>query len=310
MLGKTEICFKYILFIVAYISQSPLLMKCKVIIDKLRTLKRNQSKNVFILLTVVSGFAHKAFSQNETNLFCLSNASYKVYNQIESKLSSSKKITVTTWNVYKYGKQGVFKDIQKLYQQSDLLLIQEAVHTPAWENSFTSYMPEMSWVMYKSFCQNSSTAATGVLIGARSNLNAVQNLLSPGTEPVLGTHKASGVGYITVANKKVLIINTHALNFNLGEDFENHIDQIVERIKLHTGPVIWGGDFNTWNNIRTEYLVKKASEVGLFHAHPAQDDRFLKLDHIFYRGLSQQRTTILNYETSDHYPVQTVFTVD
>jgi len=263
-----------------------------------------------MLFTMINIFCNSAFSQIETNPLCASTESHKSYNKIENKLDSVRKLTVTTWNVYKYGKQGVFTDIQKLHQQSDLFLIQEAVHTPAWEKSFTSYMPDMNWVMYKSFCQNSNTAATGVLIGARSNLNAVQNLLSPGTEPILNTHKASGLGYLTIANKKILVVNTHALNFNLGSDFENHIDQVVERIKQHIGPVIWGGDFNTWNGVRMTYLMKKTAEAGLFHAKPINDNRFLQLDHIFYRGLSQQRTTVLDYETSDHYPVQTVFTIE
>lgn len=265
---------------------------------------------VFISFSVVHIFCLNAYSQYETNLFCESEQSHKIYNFTKNKLQSTNQLTVTTWNVYKYGKQGVFNDIRKLYQQSDLLLIQEAVHTPAWEKVFVSYMPNMNWVMYKSFCQNSNTDATGVLIGTKAPLAYPKTLLSPGTEPILNTHKASGVGYLQIQNKNILIVNTHALNFNLGTDFENHIDQIIQVIRNHAGPVVWGGDFNTWNDSRMSYLLSETKKIGLYQALPHNDNRFLKLDHVFYRGLSHQGTTILEKTTSDHDAVQSIFTLD
>ena len=103
-----------------------------------------------------------------------------------------------------------------------------------------------------------------------------------------------------------MLINTHALNFNLGTDFEDQIDQLIEMISQTEAPVIWSGDFNTWSAGRRSYLFNQAISQGLDPLIPHSDSRTLKLDHILVRGFHSVKTKVLDqFKSSDHYPVMT-----
>jgi endonuclease/exonuclease/phosphatase (EEP) superfamily protein YafD len=160
-----------------------------------------------------------------------------------------------------------------------------------------------SFNFFKSFCWGDS--ANGVLTGSRFPLERNTAVISPGTEPIASTPKVSGYSQIKIDNKIVHIINTHALNFNSGSLFETQIDQLVRFIGTLQGPVIWAGDFNTWNPLRKSYLNEQTAKVGLVHDVPTNDDRFLILDHIYVRGFSVIKTEVVSEKSSDHVPLRT-----
>lgn len=212
-------------------------------------------------------------------------------------------LTVLTWNAHKFADDQYFTDLQKLSQKSDLIFIQEAMHSSGWQKAFATNLP-FDWSFYKSFCLNDQ--ATGVLTGSRYPLITPLTITSTGTEPILFTPKVSGLSFIQFQNKKIMLINTHALNFNLGSDFEDQIDQIIEVISQTNLPIIWSGDFNTWSDSRRAYLFSQAMSQGLDPLIPKNDPRNLKLDHILVRGFLSLKTEVLNqFESSDHFPVMT-----
>lgn len=256
----------------------------------------------FLLTSLIANSVAIADRPEDTSYLCSSERNQLNFNtHIQSQNKST--LTVLTWNAHKFADTQYFIDIKKLSQNSDLIFIQEAMHSSGWQNAFASHMP-FDWSFYKSFCTNNQ--ATGVLTGSRYPLMTPRTILTTGTEPLSFTPKVSGVSFIEFQNKKIMLINTHALNFNLGSDFEDQIDQIIEMISQTNLPIIWAGDFNTWSPGRRSYLFNQAISQGLDPLIPKNDSRTLQLDHILVRGFRSLNTKVLDqFKSSDHLPVMT-----
>lgn len=262
-----------------------------------------------LLLLVISAMAQSvavAERPQDISYLCSTNRNQLSFNlsilPLE-KLPEKPSLTVLSWNAHKLGDIQFFIDLKKLSQISDLVFIQEAMHSSGWQNAFASHMP-FDWSFHKSFC--SGDQATGVMTGSRFPQITPRTVTSTGVEPISFTPKVSAVSYILFQNKKVMLINTHALNFNLGTDFEDQIDQLIEMISQTDAPIIWSGDFNTWSAGRRSYLFNQAISQGLDPLIPHSDSRALKLDHILVRGFRSVKTKVLDqFKSSDHYPVMT-----
>lgn len=213
-----------------------------------------------------------------------------------------KTIEVLTWNVLKFQRDNSFTDLMALTNKSDIAFVQEAVHSSDNQASATKSVA-MDWTFFKSFCRD--YGATGVQTGSRFSQVQTDALLAPAIEPIVNTPKVTGFSTIEIQGVKVLLINVHGLNANKGLDFEKHMDQITEVAKTFNGPIIWAGDFNTWNPLRTAYLNSKAKELGMIMLKPEVDNRTKKLDHILVRGFRAKSVTVLDtYQSSDHFPVR------
>lgn len=215
--------------------------------------------------------------------------------------SETQTIEVLTWNVLKFKRENSFSDFTNLTGKADIAFIQEAVHTSELQNK-TAQSVSMDWTFFKSFCRE--YGASGVQIGSRYPQLDADALLAPALEPVVNTPKVTGFSEVEISGRKVLLINVHGLNANKGLDFEKHMDQIVEVAAKFEGPIIWAGDFNTWNPARLTYLKTKAQSIGVTLLVPETDNRKLKLDHILVRGFKAKSVKILDtYQSSDHWPV-------
>ncbi|MFN3455477.1 MAG: endonuclease/exonuclease/phosphatase family protein [Pseudobdellovibrio sp.] len=212
-------------------------------------------------------------------------------------------IEVVTWNVLKFQRDNSVRDMLSIANASDILFLQEAVHSGNFQNKF-ELGAGLDWTFYKSFCQF-NRSATGVQTGTRFPQLEVKTVVAPGYEPILRTPKVSGLSIIEINSVKILLVNIHGLNFNQGEEFEKHIDQISMIIGQFSGPVIWAGDFNTWNETRMTYLKNTVDSLGLVFLMPKNDNRSEKLDHIIVRGFKAKSIEVLDtYQTSDHFPVR------
>jgi endonuclease/exonuclease/phosphatase (EEP) superfamily protein YafD len=90
--------------------------------------------------------------------------------------------------------------------------------------------------------------------------------------------------------------------------WKKQIDEIVLLLPEH-GPLIFAGDFNTWNSERFNYLEKV---LGTLHMRYANYDHniIMRLDHIWTRDIHQIETKAdVSMHTSDHYPVKLLFTL-
>jgi endonuclease/exonuclease/phosphatase (EEP) superfamily protein YafD len=237
-----------------------------------------------------------------------SNLDQRSFSETVQSRTNSGEFTLVNWNAHKLSDSKFLSDLVLLSQSADLITLQEAMHSTDYEQLFLrNFKFDVSF--FKSFCFNKNKDATGVMTLSRIHLENNLTLLSPGREPITNTPKVSGYSLVRITGVgPVHIINTHALNFNLGGDFKRHIDSIEQLIHQLQGPVIWVGDFNTWNNIRTSYLMKAAEELGLTHVALSRDSRLLKLDHVFVRGLNVKSAEVLNnFKSSDHKPIRVIF---
>ncbi len=254
---------------------------------------------LFIFIFYTAAFASQSELCHDENRVQLSFS-----NSVKTREAET--ISVVIWNAHKLDDAQFFPDLVGLSQNADLILLQEALHNDELQNKFAIQIP-MDFSFFKSFCTLTNTA-TGVLTASRFKLENNLALISPDTEPITFTPKVSGYSAIEIPGiGKIHILNTHALNFNMGSAFERQMTQLAEFINSLQGPVIWAGDFNTWSPGRRKQLFSLAQKAGLTPLLPRNDSRFLKLDHFFIRELEPQEIIILdNLKSSDHFPVKLI----
>ncbi|UOF00702.1 endonuclease/exonuclease/phosphatase family protein [Bdellovibrio reynosensis] len=215
---------------------------------------------------------------------------------------------ISVWNIKK-GSEGArwARDFTSLVQRSNLVLIQESM--------LDAFVPAIA-LNQKGFCWNFATSfidndnnPTGVMSGGRIKALSVHYLRSPGREPILNTPKMTLIEEYAIANhpQTLLIANIHALNFVSNETNREHIDQAADYLKKHKGPMIFAGDFNTWNGNRLSATDAIMNYLKLKKVVLKNDSRGRKLDHIYIRGFDTLEAEILNdVDSSDHKPLTAV----
>ncbi len=224
-------------------------------------------------------------------------------------------IRVLCWNIQKKSGgrwQRDFLEIARRYEP-DLYLLQEAYLTGELRELLGTL--GLGWHLTPNLMAAGAGTYGGVLT-ATSVLPAAETpLLSDYAEPILGTNKAAlATLYRLPADRELLVLNVHGLNFVGLDRYRSQLEEIETRIAVHEGPVILSGDFNTWNRGRMKLLLETADRLGLERMRfTERDERHLRrfpfahpLDHLFYRGLTPraERSDVLEtVRSSDHLPI-------
>lgn len=179
---------------------------------------------------------------------------------------------------------------------------------------------EMSWSFAPNFVDLHHRVYFGVLTAANPRPIAHQSVLTAHHEPILNTPKVSLVTEYRLADlsETLLTINSHLINFVHSAKFAAQLQELEFTLAAHRGPILFAGDFNTWNRSRAALLNQVASRLGLTPVifaphHDKQLKRFLfspPLDYIFYRGLSERPASAYvldNIASSDHKPMLVEF---
>ncbi|MNJ92634.1 hypothetical protein D3C87_103080 [compost metagenome] len=213
------------------------------------------------------------------------------------------------WNIKKAeAKDAWAKDFEHFTAKSDVVLIQEAM--------IDSYMPNVV-TRQQNFCWNFAASfidkdqeISGVMNGSHVLPLSAQFLRSPGREPVIKTPKMVLVHEYAIANaaETLLVANIHGLNFTADALNREQIEQVKAVLAKHKGPLIFAGDFNSWNSNRLSYLDEILGSIGMSKVSFEDDKRTFKLDHIYVRGLGVMKTTLhRDIKTSDHSPISASF---
>jgi len=227
------------------------------------------------------------------------------------EFSTSPDFVLTCWNVYKGGIQGMHDDLQQIIESSDFVLMQEFLLDSTQEIQMQA-MDNHHWAVAKSF--KDGGAWTGVATVSRWHAYESIPLRSPGTEPFSNTPKMSLVTkYKLATGDDLWLVNIHGLNFDLTHNaFKTQIDAVVKVLEAHDGPMIFAGDFNTWSDVRLQYLLNATKALHMERA-PIENPigiMYATLDHIFYRGFSSVKSSLLtDYESSDHTPLRLEFSL-
>lgn len=212
------------------------------------------------------------------------------------------------WNIKKGSEKNKWAhDFEYFVPKSHVSLIQESELNP-FVFAILNRQKGFCWNFATSFFDRGGNA-TGVMNGGTIQPTSVRFLRSPGREPVLHTPKMALIEEYALANspETLWIANIHALNFVSSETNREHIEYVAAYLKNHKGPIIFAGDFNSWNKKRLAQLSQIMAGLKLKKVPLANDNRRLKLDHIFIRGIQAFEAQIHDdIESSDHKPITAV----
>lgn len=217
----------------------------------------------------------------------------------------SAELDILVWNVYKGQRVNAFaQDFKKLALNKDVIMLQEAQidekMPKIWAENFQSY----EWHLAQSFKYKNDLYSTGVAIGSPLTPHKVDFLRSKFRELLMLTPKLTLFSEYEVGGQKVLFVCTHVLNFVPQAHFTATLYSISERIAQFQGPAVLAGDFNTWNLKRLMIMKTIFKDIGFDHIDLENDGRFLKLDHVFVRGLNVVDAKIHSeIMSSDHFPI-------
>lgn len=213
-------------------------------------------------------------------------------------------LRVLSWNLHKGEDHGWQRDLTRFAGEHDLLLLQEAVLLP----SLTAVLDQSGhgWQMAGAFSWGG--VERGVMTASR--VPAFDGCTTRNFEPLFPIPKSALITRYALSgtNDTLAVANLHGVNFSLGVGhIREQIEGVAAELARHQGPVIWGGDFNTWSQARHAVLVEVTDRLGLTAIHLVEDGRKrvfgLALDHMFVRGLSVQQARAPEVTSSDHNPI-------
>jgi endonuclease/exonuclease/phosphatase (EEP) superfamily protein YafD len=213
-------------------------------------------------------------------------------------------IRVLSWNLHKGEDKGWERDLAQFASQHDLLLLQEAVLLP----SLTAVLDQTGhgWQMAGAFSWRG--VERGVMTASRAP--AFDGCTTRTFEPLFPIPKSALITrHALIGTETTLAVaNLHGVNFSLGlGHLREQIEGVAAELARHQGPVVLGGDFNTWSQARHAVLVEVTDRLGLTAVHLVEDGRKrvfgLPLDHLFVRGLSVLQSRAPEVTSSDHNPI-------
>jgi endonuclease/exonuclease/phosphatase (EEP) superfamily protein YafD len=137
-------------------------------------------------------------------------------------------------------------------------------------------------------------------------------------EPLIRIPKSAVISWLPIVDTAVdtaagtretlAIVNVHSITFELAVDvYRSQLEALADAVAGHRGPMIFAGDFNTWNDARDRVLSEIAARLGLTELNLRVDQRAVffgrHLDHIFIRGLETVDVSAIPVTSSDHNPL-------
>jgi len=219
-------------------------------------------------------------------------------------------IGLASWNLHKEADPGWDRDLSRLAEQSDLLLIQEAEVSP--ELRAVMERGRFSWLLSSAF--EYLGLEYGVLTATRVAPTSACTLRA--NEPLLNIPKAALITHYQLSGREatLAVANLHAINFALGTDaYRAQLDAIADELADHRGPIVVAGDFNTWNDQRDEVVRALASRLSLTPVVFDVDERkrFMGrvFDWVYARDVEILGAAAWPVTSSDHNPLVINFRV-
>jgi len=229
-------------------------------------------------------------------------------------------ITLVNWNTQKGGNPQFVPDLAILLEreQPDIVFLQEARVDLVQVKQMGGYFAN-GW----SYPWPGGTMV-GVLTLSRIPPLRIEPVPTRYREFFVTAPKVSLISeYSLPDGQKLLTVNVHLLNFERWGDLKLHdqLQDLRSLLKIHTGPIIMAGDFNTWNENKLRLVEEIAGDLMLTEVMDFPVGRTtgdlqadflntifgiqsdLPLDRVYYRGFSIDSARVLPYESSDHRPI-------
>ncbi len=219
---------------------------------------------------------------------------------------------VLTWNIHKQGDSGWERDLSAFAAGNDVVLLQEAVLQPPLRKILND--TGLRWSMASSFLLDADDI--GVLTATR--IAPIASCTQRVVEPLIRIPKSAVISWLPIADtaagtragtrETLAIANVHSITFELSLDvYRSQLEALADALAGHRGPIIFAGDFNTWNDGRDRVVSEIAARLGLTELNLRVDQRAVffgrHLDHIFIRGLETVDVIAVPVTSSDHNPM-------
>lgn len=228
-------------------------------------------------------------------------------------------IKVLSWNIAKNKNSSWILDFSKLFHsfEPDIFILQEVKLERKLKNVLLDKL--LVWRFSPNIINLKKQLYSGVLTA--SSIQPATETFSKSTskEPLISTPKATIFTTYKIAksNERLLVVNIHGINFVSLKKFRAQIYEVIEHGLEHNGPIIFSGDFNTWNKSRIKFLEKilkrklKLEPVDFDKLHKKRIKKFIlspPLDHIFYtpeklKLVKNSDQVLHKYKSSDHKPI-------
>lgn len=236
-------------------------------------------------------------------------------------------ITLVNWNAHKGAGPQFISDLARLLEQEkpDIVFLQEARADLIQVEQMGGYFAN-GW----SYPWPGGTMV-GVLTLSRIPPVRIEPVSTRYREFFVTAPKVSLITEYPLPNgKSLLTVNVHLLNFERWGDLKirDQLEDLKSLMKIHTGPIIMAGDFNTWNEKRLRLVEEIVAELKLTEVMDFPEGRTtgdmesdffnaifgiqneLPLDRVYSQGFSVDSARLLPYESSDHKPIAVRLTLN
>ena len=222
-------------------------------------------------------------------------------------------INLLVWNMYKGINNSWKEDFQNLAKDKDILILQEGVLSIPMRMVFYLHT-HMQFFFATSFIED--WQPTGVVTSATVYALDKKWQRSYYREPVIKTPKMTLFTKYGVQNsqQEVLVGNIHGVNFVKEYKLRHMLVEAAKEISKHSGPVIFGGDFNTWTKTKLATMNGIFKKLGMKAVKFTKDNRKRFrgniLDHVWVRGFKVLSSSVPLTSGSDHNPMLVKLAID
>ncbi len=214
------------------------------------------------------------------------------------------------WNLHKGADDNFSTDYRELSSGRDIIMNQEIYFNKIMLDVFEA-LPFFRFDTATSFFSGKQKIRTGI-----ANISTVapvftQFVRTVNREPLVSTPKLTLItSYpIRFSRKNLTVVNIHGINFVSTKMFNEELQRIYLHIKDIPSPIIFAGDFNTWNVERLSLLNQYVKKLNLTSASFIPDNRTTfngyPLDHFFHSSDIKLKSARADgyYFGSDHKPL-------
>ncbi len=216
-------------------------------------------------------------------------------------------IDVAIWNIWKAsGGEEFLREYKKICHQRHMVLCQEALLTL---KGLGHFAPKGFVANHGGTYKRMDGLRDGVMtVAVARPRDGTRRILCLAPEPVLRTPKATLITTYKISGRPetLCVVNTHATLIRRPATAVREIEQVIEHISGHKGPLIYAGDFNTFTSAYITEVDRVLSTVGLERVRFDVDPRAstAALDQLYIRGINLINAVVdTSFVKSDHFPI-------
>ena len=221
------------------------------------------------------------------------------------ELPSDRELNVISWNIHRNADAGWEGDLARFASASDVVILQEATLTAALRAEFAKV--GRVWTHADAWAFDGINSGVLTAAAAAPERACVQRA----AEPLVSLPKSALIAWYRIRGRPEMlaVANVHAVNFTLDLTvYQRQIENVIDVLAPHQGPVILAGDFNTWSPVRVQVVRDAAARIGLTEATPLRGERSMFMgmlaDYIFVRGFAVDDVWVESITSSDHQPIR------